>query len=406
LATAVIRAEPPALTPTAVVLQRPTTQPTAAATSTPASAAATSAPAAPASQAAEEIAPELAAALQRSLDQIVSDGKIPGSVLAVHIPGYAVWTGASGFIDWQRSQPMTPSTPVRIASISKVFTAAVVLQLVEEGRLDLDAPVSAWFPDLLPAGDRTTVRNLLNHTSGLYDYLEDKGYLARAFERPEHRWAPEELVSYAAGQKLLFQPGQPGAWDYSSTNYVLLGMVVEAVTGNRLAHEMRERIFIPLGLNDTYFAPDEEVHGRAARGYRHEHDYTEISLSFAYATANLVSTVDDVQRFGEALFGGELLRPESLAAMQVFEDGKGQYNMPALEYGLGVMRNQLPVAADVPASAGTVLGHTGGFGGFRSALWHAPASGVTIALAMNQGATDPNILATYVFEAILEAQHP
>ncbi|HWQ14037.1 MAG TPA: serine hydrolase domain-containing protein [Roseiflexaceae bacterium] len=355
------------------------------------------------------IDPALAAALQRILDETVADGKIPGAVLAVQIPGYEPWAGASGYADVQRAQPMTPATQVRIASISKVFTAVVVMQLVEEGRLDLDAPIATWYPGLVPYGDAITVRALLNHTAGLYDYLEDKHFLARAFQAPEYRWPPEELVAYAAQQQPVFLPGTQDAWDYSSTNYVLLGMIVEQVTGNPLAYEMRQRVLIPAGLRHTYFPPDEAVEGVQARGYRHERDQTNISLSFAYATANMVSTVGDVQRFGEALFGGRLLRPETLEMMLTFENGKGQYNMPALEYGLGVMRNVLPVGPDAsgrarPAAASTVLGHIGGFGGFRSALWHAPESGITIALGVNQGATDPNILATRVFDAILAAQ--
>ena len=138
--------------------------------------------------------PALAAELQHVLDQLVADGFIPGAVLAVHIPGYAPWAGASGFVDRRRSQPIAPTTEVRIASISKVFTAVVVLQLIEERKLDLDAPVATWVPDLIPHAERTTVRNVLNHTSGLYDYLEDKHFLGRAFRMPDYTWLPEELV--------------------------------------------------------------------------------------------------------------------------------------------------------------------------------------------------------------------
>jgi D-alanyl-D-alanine carboxypeptidase len=312
-------------------------------------------------------------------------------------------------VDRKRSQPMEPTTEVRIASISKVFTAVIVLQLMEEGKIGLDMPVSTWFPRLVPHADSTTVRNLLNHTSGLYDYLEDKHFLTKAFQVPDHRWAPDELVAYAAQHPSAFQPGAKNRWDYSSTNYVILGMIVEQVTGNSLAQEMRQRIFIPLELEHTCFPPDETVQGVQARGYRQTHDQTNISLSFAFATANIVSTVGDVQRFGESLFGGRLLKPETLEMMFTFENGKGQYNMPALEYGLGVMRNQLAVGPDArgrarPATASTVLGHIGGFGGFRSALWYAPESGITIALGMNQGATDPNILATRALQAVLVSQ--
>jgi len=128
-----------------------------------------------------------------------------------------------------------------------------------------------------------------------------------------------------------------------------------------------------------------------------------------FATANIVSTADDVRRFAEALFEGRLLEPETLALMEQFVGGKGQYNMPRLEYGLGVMRNQLPVGSAAngrprPAAASTVMGHIGGFGGFRSAVWFAPESGITIALGVNQAATDPNTLATRVFDAILTHQ--
>jgi len=419
VAPAAPQATPSAPLPSAIVAgattARTPTSAAAPATAEPTRAAVTAAqPATPLATATPQAAlssidPALAADLQRILDQLVGDGFIPGAVLAVHIPGQKSWTGASGFVDQQRSKLMEPTTQVRIASISKVFTAVIVLQLVEEGKLDLDTPVSTWFPHLVPRANKTTVRNLLNHTTGLYDYLEDKHFLARAFHAPDHHWAPQELVAYAARHPSAFQPGQRGTWDYSSTNYVVLGMIVEQVTGNSLAHEMRQRIFLPLELYHTYFAPDESVPGVQARGYRQNHDQTNISLSFAFATANMVSTVGDVQQFGEALFGGRLLKPQTLDVMYTFENGKGQYNMPKLEYGLGVMRNQLAVGRDAhgqarPALASTVLGHTGGFGGFRSALWHEPASGITIALGMNQGATDPNILATRVLQAILASQ--
>ena len=351
----------------------------------------------------------LAAELQRILDGIVAGGYIPGGVLAVSIPGQETWLGASGFIDRQRTQAMTPDTRVRIASISKIFTAVVVLQLVEEGRVDLDAPINTWLPDLTPHGDRITVRHLLQHTSGLYDYLEDRTFREPAYGSPERAWNPRELVGYAARFRPAFQPGAPNAFDYSSTNYVILGMLVEQVTGRPLAQEMRQRIFEPLALRATFFAPDEPVTGHQAHGHMAGRDLPHVGLSFAFATANMVSTVDDVQRFMRALYGGELLRAETLQAMYTFVNGKGQYKMPALEYGLGLMRNRLPVgpAANGQARApelSTVVGHTGGFAGFRTVVWWAPESGITIALGLNQSDTDPNILATQVFDAILRHQ--
>jgi peptidoglycan/LPS O-acetylase OafA/YrhL/CubicO group peptidase (beta-lactamase class C family) len=362
--------------------------------------------AAPATATPAPVDQELAAALQEVLDDLTASGAIPGAVLAVSIPGYETWVGASGVRDRKSGDPIAPDTRMRIASISKVFTAVVALQLLEEGKLELDAPLATYLPGLLRSGDKITVRNLLQHTSGLYDYLEDRTMVNRAYRDAEKRWEPRELVEYAAKFPLAFQPGASGAWDYSSTNYVILGMLVEQVTGNSLAAEMRGRIFEPLELDATFFAPDEPVVGVQSRGYSNNVDQTAVAMSFAYATANLVSTASDLQRFAQGLFGGQLLRSETLALMQTFVDGKGQYKMPELAYGLGLMRNQLPAG---PAAGGqartadetTVLGHIGGFGGFRSALWHAPASGVTIALGVNQAATDPNILATRAFDTVL-----
>jgi D-alanyl-D-alanine carboxypeptidase len=409
-ATAEATASPsPESTPTETATASETA--TAAAEPTPTDTATPTATAteAPTEEALAPFDPALAATLQRILDETVADGYIPGASLAVSIPGQEPWSGASGIAERQQPRPLAPTTNMRIASISKIFTAAVVLQLVEEGAIDLDAPMATYLPDLTPTGDRISVRNLLNHTSGLYDYLEDRNFVARAYQNPEYVWPSRELVAYANQFAPAFQPGAAGGWDYSSTNYVLLGMIVEQVTGKTLAQEMRQRIFEPLDLDRTYFAPDEQVPPTTAHGYARDVDQTNISLSFAFATANLVSTPDNVRRFIEGLVGGRLLQPATLDQMFTFVNGKGQYNMPQLEYGLGIMRNRLPVGAAVngaarPASASVVVGHIGGFGGFRSAVWSAPEGGITIALGLNQASTDPNELATRVFDAILTYQ--
>jgi D-alanyl-D-alanine carboxypeptidase len=357
----------------------------------------------------EPFDPALAARLQQILDAAVADGYIPGVVLAVQIPDQAPWAGASGLADRRQQLPMEPNTRVRIASISKVFTAVVVLQLVEEGRIALDAPMTTWLPDLVPNGEAITVRNLLNHTTGLYDFVEDRNFIGKGYQNPDRVWEPRELVAYATQHHPAFAPGAENRWDYSSTNYVILGMIVEQVTGNTLATEMRQRIFAPLELESTFFVPEEEVQGTQARGYSHGTDQTDISLSIVFATANIVSTASDVQRFARAIVEGELLQPATQEILYRFVDGKGQYNMPDLAYGEGIMLNRLPVGPSAdgqkrPAEASTVVGHIGGFGGFRSAMWATPESGISIALAVNQAASDPNILATRVFDAILDYQ--
>ena len=325
------------------------------------------------------------------------------------IPGQQTWVGASGKVALDSDLPMEPTTNVRIASVSKMFTAAVVLQLVEEGQLELDTPIEKWLPEIVPNADAITVRHLLGHTSGIYDYLEDRNFVKQAYATPDRAWEPRELVDYATQFEPSFEPGAPGHWDYSSTNYVILGMLAEQVTGHQLADELRTRIFEPLKLDRTYFILDGAGPEGMAHGYSNTLDQTDVAMSFGFATANIVSNVDDLQRFIRALLGGELIQGETLEEVFEFVDGHGSYKMPALEYGLGLMRNTLPVGPgpdgqERPAEASTVLGHIGGFGGFRSAVWSAPESGITIALSVNQAATDPNTLAEQVFDAILTAQ--
>ncbi|HEU4325217.1 MAG TPA: serine hydrolase [Roseiflexaceae bacterium] len=406
VATTALTAAPASAVP-APPTAEPTTEPSPEPTAAPSATAEPTAEPSPTPMPAIDAG--LAAELQRILDATVADGAISGATISVHIPGSQPWSGSSGVAARGQDVPMTPDTRVRIASISKIFTAVVVLQLAQEGKLDLEAPLSTWVPGLVPEAERITVRQLLQHTSGLYDYLEDVNFVNRAYAEPERLWKPEELVGYAVQFRASFSPGAPGRWDYSSTNYVLLGMIVERVTGNTLAVETRRRIFEPLGLASTYFPPDEAIEGAQSRGYSRQRDQTAISMSFVFGTAHIVSTPSDVRRFGEAVFGGELLEPGFQEQMLQFVSGRGSYNMPELEYGLGVMRNRLPVGPGPdgqarPAEASRVLGHIGGFGGFRSALWHAPESGITVALGVNQASTDPNILATKLFDAILTAQ--
>ncbi|NJN18348.1 MAG: beta-lactamase family protein, partial [Oscillochloris sp.] len=333
----------------------------------------------------------------------VADGFIPGAVLTVSVPGYAPWSGASGLAERAAEREMAPDTPVRIASVSKMFTAVVVLQLVEEGRLTLDDPIATWMPDRVPGGDRITVRQLLQHTAGLYDYLEDRRLIGEMQGDPNYEWQPQDLVDYAA----RFPQRAGGRWDYSSTHYVILGMLVEHVTGQPLAQHVRQRIFDPLGMDQAAFLPQEPVPPRLAHGYSYQEDITMSSMSFAFATANLAMTTGDLERFGRALFAGALLRPESRDLMLGrFVSGRGQYGMPDLEYGLGVMRNRLAIdptanGAQRPINANLVLGHIGGYGGFRSAIWYASESGVVVTVGFNQAQADPNDLAAAALDRVL-----
>ncbi len=354
------------------------------------------------------IDPQLTAVLNRVLDQTVASRHIPGVALAVTLPGYQTWQAARGVADRQTKVALQPTDNVRIASITKMLVATVVLQLVEEGRLALDAPIATWLPAAVPSAPTITTRHLLNHTSGLYDYL-DRPFLRAVQRDPQRIWTPQALLAYAVQHRSLFTPGAPGRWVYSNTNYVLLGMLVEQVTGRTLAHEIRWRILDPIGLTQTSFAPDEAMPGTLVHGYAGTKDLTHLNMSYAWATGNIVSTVDDLGRFVHALFGGQLLQRPTLDSMYSWVDTRGALGLPYLEYGLGVMRYRLPLGRDPqgqrrPEAAASVLGHIGNLGGYRSAVWYLPASGITIAVSMNQGGANPIPVTTRVLDAILTYQ--
>lgn len=353
--------------------------------------------------------PALVAQLQALLDETAADSTIPGAVLSVSIPGYVPWSGASGVADRADGSAMSPDTLIHISSITKMFTAVMVLQLAEEGKLDLDAPIGTYLPEIVPFAERTTVRHLLSHRSGIFDYLEDSRFFIEAYQNPQRSYTPAELVEMVDEFGAAFEPGSAGAWKYSSTNYVILGMLVERVTGRPLAEEMRQRIFEPLDLTQTFFAPYEPVQGTVAQGYIDASDRADVSMSFVFATGNIISTADDLRHFVDGLFSGALLDDESLAMMTTMVDTGGAYDMPELEYGLGLMRARLNVSAGPDGEErseefSTVVGHIGGIAGSRAAVWRVSESGITIALGLNQANVDPNILARDTLDVILEWQ--
>ena len=354
------------------------------------------------------IDPQLAAALNRVLDQTIASRHIPGVALAVTMPGYQTWQGARGLAQRQPQVAMDPAYQLVIASITKLFVATVALQLVEEERLALDSPITQWLPGVMPSASTITVRHLLSHTSGLYDYLD--GPFLRGVQRdPQRHWTPDALVAYALQRRPYFAPGARGRWHYSNTNYVLLGMLVEHVTQRTLAQEIRHRILHPVGLTRTVFAPHEMASGRRVHGYAGAKDLTHLNLSYAWASGNIVSTVDDLDQFVRALAGGRLLQRATLAQMYRWIDTRGALGLPNLQYGLGVMRHQLRVGRDAqgqrrPVGVGEVVGHIGNLGGYRTAVWYLPASGITIAVGLNQGGANPIPVTTRVLDAILTYQ--
>jgi len=292
------------------------------------------------------------AAVQHALDQAVAAG-VPGIVYLIR-DGARTSVLTSGEANLSTHRPTTAEDRFRVASITKTFVATTVLQLEAEHRVNLDAPVERWLPGLLPDGDKITARQLLGHTSGLFDYVEDPGF--SYLTDPLRVWAPVELIHrFGTSHPLLFPPGTDFA--YSNTGYLVLGLLIEQITGRSLERTIDQRILRPLALKRTYFPVRASIRGRHAHGYTPDasglRDITRIDPSYAWAAGALISTVGDVAAFYRALLGGRVLPAQQLAEMQQFRDlGDG------FGYGLGLMKQQYPCTV--------VLGHAGGGLGFST----------------------------------------
>lgn len=293
--------------------------------------------------------------VQAVIDDFVADGAPGAMVYAQDRRGR--WSVTSGTAELGTDRPIRPRDRVRVASNTKMFTAAVVLQLVEEGELELDAPVEEYVPGLVRGngydGTTITVRQLLQHTSGMADYVADVLADPDANTRP---WRPEELVALGLSHPPRFAPG--AGWAYSNTGYIVLGMIVEAVTGNDLGTEITGRLIRPLGLGSTTYpeAGDKRIRGPHAHGYyafpgQPVMDITELEPSLPGAAGSLISTGPDLTRFVRALLSGKVLRRDMLAEMRTTVQA-GWY-----DYGLGIGEIPLPCG-------GTAWGHAGNLPGF------------------------------------------
>ena len=247
-----------------------------------------------------------------ALRQLVADGN-PAALGYLRI-GDRQWRLAAGTADRSTGAPATPGDRFRIASNTKAFVATVVLQLVGEGRLSLDDPVSRRLPGL---ADRVTVRELLDHTSGIPDPTEDSHFFDPYFVR--HDWGyvyrPRDVITLALREPPAFPPGT--GYRYSNTNYLLAGLVIEAVTGHSAVSEIQHRLIGPLGLRDTSFpVTDPHIHGRHLHGY--DKSYTDVSTfspSYDWTAGAMISTTADLATFYRALYGGRLLAPAQQRAL-------------------------------------------------------------------------------------------
>ncbi|MFJ9344642.1 serine hydrolase domain-containing protein [Streptomyces sp. NPDC101733] len=313
------------------------------------------------------------AATRAALESVVRDGAPGGIALAEQ--GRSTWAGLAGTADLATGREPRADDRFRVGSITKTFVATVMLQLQKEGKLSLDDTVDHWLPGLVQGnghdGSRIKLRQILNHTSGIYSYTDDEDLKRKEFGTDflQHRydtWTPRQIVRLAMTHRPTSAPGDD--WSYSDTNYVIASMVIQRATGHSYAHEIEQRILRPLHLDSTSLPGTRaRVPGPSGRAYSKltgelagpgesngaVYDVTELNPSFAGAAGEMISNNQDLNRFYRALFSGRLLGQPQLREMMTTVSVK---NMPTFSYGLGLMKMTL--------SCGTeVWGHNGGIQG-------------------------------------------
>jgi D-alanyl-D-alanine carboxypeptidase len=335
-----------------------------------------------------------AAALQARLNAIRVQYHVPGVSATIIWPDGRSWTGVNGWADVKQHVPVAPTTAFSVGSVSKTFLAALVLQLADEGRLSLDDPVLRWLPTAAVPAD-TTIRELLDHTSGLYDFFSNPAIDTALLANRRQAWTPARALGYmrapycAAGT----------CWHYSNSNYVLLGQVVQQVTGNPVATELRRRFFAPLRLVRTFVQGAEAARGTVATSYEvlgsgsstrtvSQGDGTAISPFTSVVTAAgsagaIAATSRDLAVWARRIYGGAILRPAALAAMLDVSHSVGAGS--ALPYGLGV--------EEVSLGGRLTEGHNGRLIGAGATMRYLPDSGFSIAVVTNQDRVSPDVFA-------------
>ncbi|OZD06960.1 alkaline D-peptidase [Rhodococcus sp. 06-235-1A] len=313
--------------------------------------------------------------VQAALDALVDAGSV--AAVAQVRDGEDSWSGAAGLVERGGTEAASADDPVRIASVTKAMVAAVVLQLVDEGKLELDQPVDELLPGLLPKP--VTVRQLLDHTSGVPDYFTGFDSAEQIASRSADSITDDELISRALAMPWTSEPGSE--FVYSNTNYVLLGRIVAALDGRTIGQSLQDRIFGPLQMTDSTYPTDSAIADDALHGYTLENgtytDVTDYDASIWSSGAAVVSTVGDMNVFFKTLFDGTLIPQNLIDEMQVVTPSA---------YGLGLL---LGGDACNPGSGELVFGNRGNGFGYRTYAFSSPDGQRQVSLAWTAAAPNP-----------------
>ncbi|WP_200979086.1 serine hydrolase [Echinicola sp. 20G] len=321
---------------------------------------------------------------QNLMDEIVSNGVV-GMTMSVYQPQTGIWISASGKADLHNNIDMKPCNISRVGSTVKMFTAITVLMLAQEGKLDLDDPIADYLQadviGRIDNADKATIRQLLQHSSGIFNYIQNLKFQTASLNDLIKEWTPDELLSYAEGKKAYFEPGTDVR--YSNTGYILLGMLIEQFEGKPFYEVFEEKIFQPLNLSMTQFAAKDPVPDGIVRGYIDLYSKLQVVEStyfsgWDYFTADggLISNPKDLNTFFQVLMGQKLLNAEYLDQMLTWKSPKEpDPEFFPIAYGLGIFRIETP--------SGIAYMHSGDAIGYYANMLYFPDDSTSIAYAAN-----------------------
>lgn len=324
---------------------------------------------------------KLAEFIDKYSDSMLTAAKQPGMMISITQGDKVIYEKAKGLASIDPRSDMLISQRFRIGSLTKTFTATVLLQLVDEKKITLDESIEKYFPDV-PNAKNITVRMLGDMTSGLYNYSEEKAFGDSMLANPKRKWKPEELIAVSLRNPVYFEPGK--GWHYSNTNTTMLGIIIEKITGNTLPNEIKTRIVDKLQMRQTDFAEVPELWGSYPRGYGEDDATwvyplvdvtTKYDPSWAWAAGAMVSTIEDLKLYLKAMTEGKLTSKESHA-----ERLKWGLNKPDIKYGFGIFE-----------VGNGYFGHNGSYPGFHNISVHSPEKNITAIVFYNtQSDRDPD----------------
>ncbi|MGW6010685.1 serine hydrolase domain-containing protein [Streptomyces sp. NPDC055210] len=313
---------------------------------------------------------KLTSRLDKAMDEVGRKADIPGAVVGLWMPGKGCYVRSMGVADTRTGEPMAADSYVRIGSETKTFTVTALLELVDEGRAGLDDPISAYVKGV-PNGHRITLRHLAEMRSGLFPYTEDPGFVQDLLSDPQRTFTPRQSLAYGFKHRNTSAPG--AKFQYSNSNLVLLGMVIEKVSGRPLPDFIHHRVLRPAHLRHTLFPQGNEFPQPHPRGYTDQTlsgevaDATDWNPSWAWAAGAMISNLHDLRIWAKSVATGQLLSPETQKQrLNTLPTG-----IPGTTYGLGILNTH------------GWIGHNGSIPGYETVTVYLPSEKATLVVMMN-----------------------